>query len=185
MTKEKIDSLLNGLMGEAKRQRSSIPYSCTDGFPQAVIFLGPNLEPYTHAVQWSNEREKYIQMEKVSKLAKLLFCQAVCAIQDTRWVSEEKICKAFGVPPSKEVGIEQFQQNWRRIAQERFKGYLGNAPKELYEEALVLVMKGPRIEGIPSKMQPYEEGPNDTIHWLPVKGDYRTVHFDLLPDWWV
>jgi len=185
LTPEKVRELLNLLLLEAKRQRGNIPYSNTDGFPQAVVFLGPGLEPVTVPLTWRNEREKYAKMEAVSKTAKDMFCQAVALISDTRWVEEEKIVKVLGVRPLAEIGLEQFQEDYTRIIHERYKGYLGNAPKELFTESIMIAMKGPRLNGPQAIFAPYDQGPNDSIHWLAQPKETGAHHFNLLPDWWV
>jgi hypothetical protein len=67
---------------------------------------------------------------------------------------------------------------------ERFKGYLGNAPKELSSEAIIVAMKGPRLDGPQVIAAPYERGPNDSIHWTDRHKSFTVPHFNLLPDWW-
>ena len=69
----------------------------------------------------------------------------------------------------------------------RWGGYIGNAPRELYTETIMIVMKGPRLKTIPIRSAGYEEGPNDSIRWLPNHHDDKisgVEHFNLLPDWW-
>jgi hypothetical protein len=123
-------------------------------------------------------------MKAVSETAREMFCQAVCLVTDTRWVEEDKAVKILGIPPLSEVGMEKFTQNYQRVVTERFGGYLGNAPSELYTKAIVIAMKGPRLDGPQSIAAPYERGPNDTIHWLSYLHKPKTIHFNLLPDWW-
>ena len=185
LTPEKIKQLLNLLLMEAKRERASIPYSKIDSFPNAVVFLGPNLEPVTLPVTWKDEEEKYAKMEAVSKVAKELFCQAVALISDTRWVEEANAVKVLGIPSTAEVGLEAFQDNYKRVVNERYGGYLGNAPKELYCEAVMIAMKGPRLNGPQVLHAPYEQGPHDSIRWTGQPYELRTHHFNLVPDWWV
>jgi hypothetical protein len=184
LTPEKAREILNVLMLEAKRQRANIPFSRTDSFPQAVVLLGPNLEPASMPVTWHNEDEKYRKMAAVSKTARDMLCQAVALVSDTRWVEEANAVKVLGIPPSLESGIEAFQENYKRVMRERFGGYLGNAPRELYTEAIMVAMKGPRLNGPQVIFAPYDKGPNDSIHWLKPSTDLGTHHFNLLPDWW-
>jgi hypothetical protein len=184
LTPEKIKELLNGLLLNAKHIRAGIPYSKIDSFPNVVIMFGPNLEPATLPITWKGEGEKYAKMEAVSKVAGKTFAQAVALISDTRWVDEDRAVKILGIPPSAESGVEAFQDNYKRVVSERYRGYLGNAPRELYKEAVMIAMKGPRIGGIRTLSAPYEEGPKDTIRWTEPPKEIQTVHFNLLPDWW-
>lgn len=185
LTQEKIDELLDTLMLVAKQQRAKIPHSNVDGFAQAIVFLGPNLEPASHPITWRDEREKYAKMRAVSRVAQEMFCQAIVLITDVRWVSNEKAEKFLGLPKLEEVGLDKWGDLYKREITKRYKGYVGNAPAELYSEAIMVIMKGPRLKGVPTRTAQYEKGPNDSIRWLP-KADVvgETMRFNLLPDWW-
>lgn len=185
LTQEKIDELMDEMMRIAKTIRAGIPYSRTDGFPQAVVFLGPNLEPASTPITWRTEPEKYAKMRAVSKTAMDMFCQAVILITDVRWVENAKAEKMLGLPPLAEVGLEKWGEMYKREVTTRYGGYLGNAPAELYTEAIIAIMKGPKLNQIPMRTAPYQKGDRDSIHWLPSKNtSYGTLHFNLLPDWW-
>ena len=184
LTPEKVRQMLNILLLEAKRQRSNIPYSRVDDLAQAIVVLGPNLEVSSLPVTWRDEREKYAKFKAVSKAAQETFAQAVCLITDVRWVEDKRASEMLGIPPLEEVGIEAFGQNYKRVVTERFGGYLGNAPRGLYSEAIIIIMKGPRLGGPQMLSAPYEEGPNDTIRWLKQPVETKAHNFNLLPDWW-
>lgn len=185
LTPEKIDGILDTLMLVAKQKRAEIPYSNVDGFAQAIVFLGPNFEIDSHPITWRTEPEKYAKMRAVSKVAQEMFCQAVILVSDVRWVDSDKAAKFLGIPTHQEVGLEKWQDLYKREITKRYKGYLGNAPAELYSEAIMVIMKGPRLKGVPTRTAQYEKGPNDSIRWLP-KADVvgETMRFNLLPDWW-
>ena len=185
LTQEKIDELMDDMLKIAKTIRATIPYSRTDAFPQTVIMLGPELQPATVPITWKSEPEKYMKMRAVSETAMEMFCQAVILISDVRWVETEKAEKLLGLPPLAEVGLEKWGEMYKREITTRYKGYLGNAPAELYTEAIIAVMKGPRLNQIPMRAAPYQKGDRDSIHWLPSKNTtYGPLHFNLLPDWW-
>jgi hypothetical protein len=186
LNQQKIDELLNNLMMEAKRQRAAIPYSRVDDFPQMLVFLGPNLEPATQQITWRNESEKWARMKAVSHVAKEMLCQAVVFITDTRFTDSAKASKILGLPSLKEIGLDKWGELYRREITKRYGGYLGNAPADFYSEAIVIVMKGPRLEGSPTRFAAYEKGENDSIRWLKPKEDesHSTLDFKLLPDWW-
>lgn len=184
LTQQKINELLDGLMMAAKYQREKIPYSKTDAFPQVLVFLGPELEPCVQPANWRNEQEKYAMMAAVSKVAEMMLCQAVVLITDVRWVEHTKAEKMLGLPSLEEIGVDKWGELYKREVTKRYKGYLGNAPPELYSEAIIAVMKGPGLNQIPIRAASYEKGPNDSIHWLPKTDVGKVAHFNLLPDWW-
>jgi hypothetical protein len=183
--REKIDSVLEGVLIRAKKQREEIPYSRTDGFPIIVIVIGPNFEVATLPMTWTDEAEKYARMAEVSQVAKKTFATAVVLITDTRWVEGDKISRLLGIPTLKEAGgLEKWQPLYRRAVQQKFKGYLGNMPPEWYSEAIVAIAKGP-VVGTITRSAHYEKGDNDRIRWCDGHNleEFRT-DFNLLPDWW-
>lgn len=182
--KEAIDKLLDDLLNHAKQQREAIPYSRTDGFPQAMIALGPNLEASVMDATWKNESEKRRLMRAVSETAKQMLCTAVVLMVDTRWVDGNKISPLLGLPKPDEVGIEEWSKLYSRAVQEKFGGYLGNMPSHYYSEAIIVIAKGPVI-GTMARTAPYEKGDKDDIRWLDWKDfSVKTHHFNMLPDWW-
>jgi hypothetical protein len=186
LTQARIDEILDGMMLVAKQQRTQIPYSKVDAFAQVLMFLGPNLEVATYPAIWRNEKEKYALMRAVSEAAKKTLAQAVILISDVRWVENSRAEKILGLPPLAEVGVEEWQTLYKREITKRYGGYLGKAPPELYSEAIMAIMKGPRLNGVPTRMAVYEKGENDSIRWLPKHPESEgiTHKFNLLPDWW-
>jgi hypothetical protein len=150
--------------------------------------LGPNFETASIPAIWKNEEEKYHVMRGVSYTAKKSLCRAVILISDTRWTTATpELAEFLGIPPLDEIGVEAWGKRYSRAITERFDGQLKNLPRQFWQEAIVIVMKGPELHGkIPLRMAQYERGPNDSIHWLPMKqdDDARAMHFNLLPDWW-
>lgn len=184
LTQSKIDDLLNGLILTAKDHRAKIPYSKTDSFSNTLVFVGPDCEGVVQAITWGNENEKYAKMRAVSEVAKQMFCQAVVLITDVRWVEHTQAEKVLGLPRLDDVGLETWSRMYRHEIMTRYKGYLGNAPPELYGEAVMAIMKGPMLRKVHTRMAPYEKGENDSIRWLPPKDNHSSQHFNLLPDWW-
>jgi hypothetical protein len=76
LSEKKINELLDAIMLKARENRMQIPYSREDGFPQCVLFLGPNFEPAVQPVTWRDEDEKYHMMRGVSEVAKEMLCRA-------------------------------------------------------------------------------------------------------------
>jgi hypothetical protein len=183
MDQEKIDGILEILLKEAKRTRAAIPYSKEDAMAQAVILIGPHLEIETIPIGWRNEQEKYARMRIISDIAKELFCTAACLVSDTRWVHSDDIGPYLGIPPIAEIGVEAWSKQYGHILKEKYGEEVKNLPRHLWSEAVVVVMKGPRLNGPHFRAARYECGPNDTIRWLPTANE-GVQHFNLLPDWW-
>lgn len=185
--KEKIGRILDETMERAKINREHIPHSKSDGFAQAIIFIGPTFEVETVPGIWRNEQEKYSLMRAVSNMAKRRLAMVVILVADTRWVEGDKIAPLLGIPTLAETaGLEEWTKLYQREVTKRFKGYLGNMPPEWYSEALIVIAKGPGLGGPMARMARYEKGPNDSIQWVqtPAGETYSDYHFNLLPDWW-
>lgn len=179
------EQILDELLEVAKMRRASIPYSQNEGMEQLLVFVGPHGELETQNMTWSDEREKYAKMRAVSQLAKELLCAAIVMISDTRWTKSDKFGAYFHLPPISEIGFEGWQKEYKTILNGIYGGLIKNLPRELWSEAILIVIKGPRIP-CQSRMAAYIEGPNDSIQFIETEGlDYDKVKFNLLPDWWV
>jgi hypothetical protein len=179
-----VEQVLDELLEAAKRRRASIPYSENEGMEQKIVFVGPEGEVGTLNMTWNDEREKYAKMRAVSKVAKEMFCTAIVMISDTRFVGSDKFGSYFHMPPIKEIGISAWQKEYKTILNGIYGGLIKNLPRELWTEAVITVIKGPRIP-CQSRMAPYVEGPNDSIKFIDCEDLPKdSARFDLLPDWW-
>jgi hypothetical protein len=189
LDEKKINELLDAIMLKARDNRTQIPYSREDSFPQCVLFIGPNFEPAAQPVTWRNEDEKYHMMRGVSEVAKEMLCRAIILVTDTRWTNSDEVQQVLGIKPIKEIGLEEWRKQYSHIVTTKYGGYLKNMPRQCWHEAILVVAKGPEFKGkIPMRMARYERGHGDTIHWLPPmkpEDEYRASEFNLLPDWWV
>jgi hypothetical protein len=181
-----VEQILDELLEVAKMRRASIPYSQNEGMEQKIVFVGPEGEVGSMNLTWNDEREKYMKMRAVSKTAQANFCAAVVMISDVRWTNSDKFGKYFHLPTVEAIGIEKWQREYVTIINGVYGGLIKNLPRELWTEAVVTVMKGPRI---PTQMRiaSYIEGPRDSILFLNNEDELKqdTTHFNLLPDWWV
>ena len=180
-----VEQVLDELLEAAKRRRASIPYSENEGMEQTIVFVGPTGQVGSVPLTWSDEREKYAKMKAVSQVAKDTFCAAIVMISDTRFVQSEKFEKYFHLAPVSETGFEGFQKEYITILNGIYGGLVKNLPRELWTEAVVVVIKGPLIPAR-NRMAAYIEGPNDSIQFIETK-DMKSdgTKFNLLPDWWV
>lgn len=184
LNKENIGALLDSLLMTAKAERARIPYSQDEGMRQYVLAIGPNGEAEMLPIQWRDEREKYFKMKAVSKVAQDTLCSAVVLISDTRWTNSDKFGDYFHIPPVKEIGLEKWRKEYHTILGGMYGGLIKNLPRELWSEAVIVIIKGPRIK-CESRMAPYVEGPNDTIQYTEETDSFAGIkEFNLLPDWW-
>jgi hypothetical protein len=179
-----VEQILDELLEAAKQRRASIPHSESEGMEQMIVFIGPNGEIGTQAMKWNDEREKYATMRAVSKVAKEMFCTAIVMISDTRFVDSDKFGSYFHMPPIIDIGVSAWQKEYKTILNGIYGGLIKNLPRELWTEAVLTVIKGPRIP-CQSRLAPYVEGPNDSIKFIDSEDLPKdSTRFDLLPDWW-
>lgn len=174
-------------MKVAKKQRSAIPYSHDEQFPNTVIVIGPNLQVVAQPVTWSDNREKYLKMKAWAEAAKMSDARALALVSDTRWTESDVFADYFKIPNVKDLGVEEYSKIYNQILHKPpYNGEVKNLPRQLWNEAIVIAMKGPRMK-MQTRFARYVEGPRDTIQWLlPVPGmEYKETQFNLVPDWWV
>jgi hypothetical protein len=180
-----VEKVLDELLEAGKWRRASIPYSQNEGMEQMLVFVGPHGEIESKVMTWNDEREKYAKMKVISKIAQETFCTAVVMISDTRWTKSDKFGEYFHLPPISEIGLKKFQQEYHTILKGIYGGSIKNLPRELWTEAILTVIKGPRIP-CQSRMAAYMEGPNDSIQFIETEQmQHDKTMFNLLPDWWV
>lgn len=180
-----VEQILDELLDVAKIRRASIPYSDNEGMEQKVVFIGPQGEVASVNLTWNDEREKYAKMKAVSKTARDTFCSAVVMITDTRWTKSDEFGEYFHLPPVKEIGFEAWRKEYHTILNGIYGGLIKNLPRQLWTEAILTIMKGPRIK-CQSRMASYIEGPNDSIQFIETDQlNQDTTQFNLLPDWWM
>lgn len=182
-----MNDALDKWMAVAKKIRSDIPYSRDEAYPNTLIVIGPNFEVVTFPVTWENNAEKQAKMKAWSHAAREGNAHAVAFISDTRWTESDKFGEYFHIPNVKELGLEEYRKRYREILwKPPYNGEVKRLPRHLWNEAIVIAVKGPTIE-LETRMARYVEGPRDTITWLqtPPGEEFRAGGFDLLPDWWV
>lgn len=179
------EQILDELLEVAKMRRASIPYSQNEGMENKIVFVGPHGEVESASIVWNDDREKHIKMRAVSKVAQEMLCSAVVMISDTRWTDSTKFGEYFHLPPIKEIGPEKWQKEYLTILGGVYGGSIKNLPREVWMEAILVVIKGPRLP-IQSRMAPYIEGPNDSIQFVErAELNHDLTHWNLLPDWWM
>jgi hypothetical protein len=181
-----VKELLNIWLLVAKEDRARYSYSAEEAFVPKIAIIGPNDESFVAAATWRNEQQKYAVMDVAAETARKLFAQAIVLASDTRWVLSDAFCDHFKIqPPSAENGgIAGYKQRYLAILNEH-GGQMKNLPRQLWKEAVTVGIKGPRC-GSHCRMAPYDRGPNDQVHYLPVDMSQENHRYEmnLIPEWW-
>jgi hypothetical protein len=182
-----VKELLNGWVLIAREDRARHGYSAEEAFVPKFAIIGPNDEVSMGVALWRNEQEKYAMMSAVAETARKAFAQAIVLVSDTRWVMSDVFCKHFKIEPPASLtpeNLKAYQKQYLAILREH-DGQMKNLPRHLWREAVMVAIKGPRC-GTHTLMAPYDQGPNDSVHYLPVEmpqGD-RRQQMNLIPEWW-
>jgi hypothetical protein len=181
-----IHDMMDALLEKAKATRESYQYSGDEKFVQVAVLIKPDLEPVVMPLAFRNEAEKRKNMRALSLTARLVKAPAVLMVSETRWAHSDKLIPLLGLSPiTDHASAEKFEDDYVRILREKYNGELKNLPRECWSEAVVVVAKGPELPVV-TRFAPYEEGPGDSIRWLPedVLTD-KAEQWPMLPDWWV
>ncbi len=180
-----IDDLMEALLQKAKQRRESYGYSGDEKFVQVAVLIKPDLEPVAMPVPFTNESEKRRSMWALAATARITRAPAVLLITDARWAQSDKLIPALGLPViDGQESLDKFQEEYHRILKEKYDGQIKNLPRECWSEAVLVVAKGPDLKPI-ARLAPYEEGPGDSIRWLPEDLPEGIQEWPMLEDWWV
>jgi hypothetical protein len=178
--------MMGDLIEVAKEKRAEDGYKKGDErfVPVALLFV-PDLDPAVIPLTWDTNDQKRNLMRALSLTARQVGAEAIALITDTRWTNSERISEYYNLPTVAQVGIEEFGRLYNKLRNERYDGEIKNMPREVWEEAVTVMMKGPGLTP-QVRMAHYKEAANDGIEWLEEKttnADNR-AEFMLLPDWW-
>jgi hypothetical protein len=99
---------------------------------------------------------------------------------DAMEVSQPKFCAYFNLP--KTLRAEQYMEEYNRIVSSQFGGTMANLPRQLWSEAIITRLKGPKIEPVLFHTAYQREEEAGIVFGKTRELD---VGFDyLLPDWW-
>lgn len=186
VTTEYIDELMAHATKIGKRERGKIGYKDDHRFTPVAIVVGPGGEQAVFPFEHKSPRHKQIMATALAQAARSEGALAIVLVSDTRWANSEKFSAYFHLPDPKTMGLEAWTKEYSSIVNGIYGGSLGNCPREVWEEALVIAVKGPLIT--PRMMMlKYREGKNDTVEWLQEEsvGDMKfQIQFSVIPDWW-
>jgi hypothetical protein len=180
-----VKKTLDGLLIEAKAERARYHYSEDECMGNTVVVIGPEGERGVLPLNWRDADEKRHKMYAVAKAAKETDAQAIILITDTRWVKGDIIGLHFGLPSIEEVGVHEFQKRYWAILSSKYDGQIKNLPRELWNEAVLVAIKGPQIEP-EMRMACYIQGPDDEVMYVNGDSppDAGVAQLYIIPDWW-
>ena len=106
---------------------------------------------------------------------------AVLMTSDTWQTDSQKFSRHFGIPLN--LPYEEFQKRYSQVLDEKFDGTLANVPNEVKIEAVVTMIKGPKI-GQFSELTFYRRKQSRIIITETRDTTNYYGQLNLIPDWW-
>jgi hypothetical protein len=181
ITQEKIEALVSGLNDTAKRNRERKGYK--GELAPCAIVVGPQSEHSVLPLPWRNDDEKRTMMLALSATARQMNVAAIAIISNTRFVDGNKFADYFHIGRIEDIGLEAFKKEYQSITVGVYGGSIANLPRAVWQEAVIVACKGPLIQST-IRTNIYDEGPNDTIHWIKEDTEPEGLQMLMLPDWW-
>ena len=180
-----VTKTLDTLLIEAKKERARYKYSDDEQMGNTVVVFGPEGEKAVLPLNWRDANEKWKKMNAVAKAAKDTEAQAIVLITDSRWVKGDIIGLHLGIAPIEEIGVAEFQKRYWSILSGKFGGQIKNLPRELWNEGVLVAIKGPQIEP-QMRMACYNQGPHDDVVYVAGDSpqDNGVTQLNVIPDWW-
>jgi hypothetical protein len=176
-----VKDLMEMLLETARNIRAGYKYSEDEKMTPTAIIVGE--ETIIMALMWRNNKEKYMMSAAANAQARTMKARSLSFATDARWVKSDVFCEYYRLDMPTAKTYAGFKQHYHRILAAH-GGEIKNLPREVWQEAVVVFTNGPGIP-LTLTMAPYEEGPNDTIQWLPVPTSaHDKGESDLLTDWW-
>jgi hypothetical protein len=178
--------LMQTLLDRARSIRAQYKYSEDEKMMPCALILRPDGDSVVIPLPFRDSDEKRQMMRVIAEGARKLQAVAVAVVSDTRWVKSEDFCRYFKIDPPTRETISQFKTAYHATLR-RYGGHVKNLPREVWHEAVCVMVKGPEIP-TDNIMETYIEGPNDTVRFIPTplkdrSEDWR-AEADLIPDWW-
>jgi|SRR5580704_10336430 hypothetical protein len=187
LTREKIDKLMTEMSQAAKLNRERMGYSSQNFEPVALV-IGPRLEHAITSLRHNSNEEKRAKTRALAMAARETKALAIVLVADARWSHADKFGAYFHIPPMEEIGLDAWTAQYYEILNGIYGGTLENCPREVWDEAVVVSIKGPAIEP-EMRFFRYEKGPRDSVVWLEDGDTIKdksevSVKINMLPDWW-
>jgi hypothetical protein len=178
ITDKYVDELLTHAMDTAKKNREK--YGFSGQFLPVAIAVGPQGEQAISATPYRDLQMKALMMKALAKAAREMNAVAVVLVSDTREVDLPRF-EAYHNQPD-EPDWDKRRQRYIETLQSNYGGSMGDIPRELFCDALLVCIKGPLVQ-TEVRFHYYKEGVGDSIIWGVQRTDYRTEIL-MLDDWW-
>lgn len=174
------DALLASEIEWAKKQRRRVKGE--EEFEMRVRIVGPGGEVANTPLRWTSENEKRRAMVALSLTCGMVGAKAAIVVSDSRFLNVPNFCKVFKIAEPKPGTYEEWNQARHRIM-EGFDHYMGNLPRETWDEALLVFIYGPKVKRFATI--PYLTL-GDQLEFEPVRDDKEgAVTINMLPPWWI
>jgi hypothetical protein len=177
-----IESIMKHEMAEAIRQKRACRIDDENAFAMRVSIVGPGGQvaevPF---MQWKNRDEKRLKMHILSALCKKVSATAALVVSDARYIVPEAFCEHFKLPFPQ---TETFWDDYQRVMAD-FDYDMENLPRQLWEEALMVVAYGPRV----TKMMMAKYSVVNRVYVFEPSemmpgGDHGKTQVEMIPAWW-
>jgi hypothetical protein len=173
------DQILRQEMDWAIEQKRKV--TGDDEFTMRVKVVGPYGQIANTPVVWRNEQEKRKAMWAVSQTAKMTVSQAVIVTSDARFLNVPGFCKRFGIAEPTPGNLEAFDLERRRVMK-GFDFYMGNLPRDCFDENLLVAIRGPRVCRMAIAKYTVVKG---VVVFEPTMEDKDAkVIVNMVPEWW-
>jgi hypothetical protein len=166
---------------ETLRERQTKPYSAGDGAVEFRLWVYKNwtVPPLLLELPGITDKDRDMlrAMNTVFAAGKI---EAVILRTDARTAKLDKIAEYYRWPAGKPR--EYYFEQYGRVI-EINGGTLANLPKQLWQDAINTVVKGPQI-GNHALYTPYGGDDQDRVVLLETKGNEGGVESGIIPDWW-
>lgn len=177
-----FDGILQAEMAWAMEQKRRLSVARQDDFQMRVSVVGQRGEIARTPIQWDSEALKRRVMRALSQACKELDAAAVVVASDVRCLNLEAFCAFFSIAvPKGREDMDAFERERQRVM-EPYDFYMGNLPRELWEEYLMVFAHGPRVKRALRCAYRVEGG---SFVFEPVAEDGGVMSIPMIPAWWV
>jgi hypothetical protein len=136
------DAVLRSEMDFAIEQRRKVKGD--EEFLMRVRVVGSHGQIANTPLRWCDKQEKRRAMHVLSEVCKITNAQAAIIVSDARHLNVPGFCKRFNLPEPGPETLDAFEKERLRIMQ-GYDFYMGNLPRDTWEENLMVMIYGPRV----------------------------------------
>jgi hypothetical protein len=174
-------ALLHKEMAWAIEQKRACAVDRQDDFNMRVKVVGPIGQIATTPLRWEDEDQKRACMRAVSATCKIMMAQGVVVASDTRHYNMPKFCEFFHIPEPHTAEESKIWEIERRRIMKPYDYYIGNLPRALWLEALMVMARGPRVNL--AMRSEYNVVDRTFVFETPVLISEQ-IDIRMVPPWW-